>query len=85
MTAVLPEDSFRYEEAGQVLICRRLDRCVVEGEYDNAFLVRLGSRSADKRHPILESLRGKRVRITVEVEDDAPMEDPLGKWGPTLP
>jgi hypothetical protein len=83
MDAILPDDSFHYEDEGQVLICRGLDRCVVEGEYDRAFLIRLCSRSAEKRHLILESLRGKRVRVTIEVADEAPMEDPLGRWGQT--
>lgn len=71
MTAVLPEDSFNYADNGQTLLCRGTDRFAVEGEYDRAIFVRLCSKSRDGSHPILESLRGKCVRVTIEVREDA--------------
>jgi hypothetical protein len=71
MTAVLPEDSFHYADNGRTLLCRGTDRFAVEGEYDRAIFVRLCSESQDGSHPILESLRGKCVRVTIEVREDA--------------
>lgn len=84
--ATLPEESFEYEDDKRLLTCRGLDRFAVDGGHDGAFFVRLHSRSEAGRHPILESLRGKRVRVTVEVEEgESPSaEDPMGSWPRSL-
>jgi len=71
MTAVLPEDSFHYVDNGRTLLCRGADRFAVEGEYDRAIFVQLCSKNQDRNHPILEGLRGKCVRVTIEVREDA--------------
>lgn len=58
-------DAVDVEDGGQAQITA-LDG---DSEAEEGFFVRLQSWSPDKRHPVMDRLRGRKVRVTVEVID----------------
>lgn len=58
---------FKSEDGGMALILDDLGGIEVHG--DDCLFVRLQSWDDDKKHPLMNSLIGKKVRITIEVED----------------
>ena len=55
------------EDGGQALILKDFGGTELEG--DGSLFVRVQSWDDDKEHPLMNSLVGKTIRITVEVED----------------
>ncbi len=55
------------EDSGLALILNDLGGTELEG--DGSLFVRVQSWDDDKEHPLMNSLIGKKIRITIEVEE----------------